>query len=82
MKDSNSTEKGKCKVKYTINKIKLQQMSGTEFNTKKNIAILSVIEQMVETRAQKEGRGLTKNSADCVRNNERHCNIFWLDAKC
>ena len=51
MKDSNSTEKGKCKVKYTINKIKLQQMSGTEFNTKKNIAILSVIEQMVETRA-------------------------------
>ena len=37
MKDSNSTEKGKCKVKYTINKIKLQQMSGTEFKTKKNI---------------------------------------------
>ena len=43
---------------------------------------MPMIEQMVETRACKEVRGLTENSGDCVRNNVRQCNIFWLDAKC
>ena len=46
-------------------------------------AIISVIEQMIETRAWKKVRGLTEIvSAGCVKNNKRQCNIFWLDAKC
>ena len=43
----------------------MQYMAGAEFNTKKNINSLDL--------------GLTENSADCVKNNERQCNIFWLD---
>ena len=38
IKDSNSTEKRKCKVKYTKNKTKMQYMTGTGFNTKKTIS--------------------------------------------
>ena len=36
-------------------------MAGTEFTARKT-AIMSMIEQMVETRAWKEVRGLTENS--------------------
>ena len=50
---------------------------------RKTSAIMSMIEQMVETRAWKEVTGLLKIvSAECVRNNETECNIFWLDEKC
>ena len=37
---------------------------------------------MIETKVWKEVRGFAENSADCLRNNERQCNIFQLDAKC
>ena len=55
-------------------------MAGTEFKTS---AIMSMLEQMVETRVWKEVRGLTeKKSVPIVYNNERQCNIFWLNANC
>ena len=41
-----------------------------------------MIEQTIETRGWKEYRGLTGNSTDCVKKNERQCNVFRLDAKC
>ena len=38
---------------------------------------------MIETKVQIEARYLLKiASADCVKNNKRHRNIFRLDAKC
>ena len=49
-KDSNSAVKMKRKVKYTENKQKEQYMAGTEISTKKTSAIMSMLEQVVETR--------------------------------
>ena len=40
----------------------MQYMAGAEFHTKKNINHKSMIEQMIETRAWRNVRGLTENS--------------------
>ena len=63
-KDSKRTEKRKCKVKYTINKQDEKCNIWLEQNLtpRKTSAIMSMIEQMVETRTWKEVRGLTENS--------------------
>ena len=57
-------------------------MAGTEFNTKKNISIMSLIEQMIEPRTWKKGDLPKIVRADCVKYNERQCNSFWMDTKC
>ena len=62
-KDSNRTEKGKCRVKYTKKQDKkcniwLEQ----NLTPRKTSANMLVLEHMVETRAWKEVRGLTENS--------------------
>ena len=46
---------------------------------------MSMIEQMMkpELARKSENRNLLKTvSAGCVKDNERQCNIFQLDAKC
>ena len=57
-------------------------MAGAEFNTKKNISIMSMIEQMIETRTWKKGDLPKIEQIVCVKYNERQCNSFWMDTKC
>ena len=60
----------------------MSYIPGAEFNTKKNISIMSMIEQMIETRTWKKEDLPKIVAADCVKYNERQCNSFWMDTKC
>ena len=43
---------------------------------------MSMIEQMLKPELGRKSDSLLKVvSEDCVRNNERQCNIFWLNVK-
>ena len=50
---------------------------------RKTSAIMSMLEQMIETRAWtgQQGDSMNAVSADCVVNKKRLYIIFWLDAK-
>ena len=54
-------------------------MAGAEFNTKKNISIMSMIEQMIETRTWKKGDLPKIVRADCVCKVQRETVQFLLD---
>ena len=49
-------------------------MAGAEFSTKKNIN--HYVNDRTADQNHSLDLGLTENSADCVKNNERQCNIF------
>ena len=58
---------------------KVSYMAGAEFNTKKNISIMSMIEQMIETRTWKKGDLPKIVRADCVCKVQRETVQFLLD---
>ena len=51
--------------------------------TRKTSVIMSMIEQIIKTRARKKVRGFPENNqCRLCKNNERQCNVFQLNLKC